>query len=1053
MNSAPQAKGPVAWMASNAVAANLLMLFLLLGGLMCAMLIKQEVFPDFTLDEVEVSVEYSGASPEEVEQGVVLAIEEAVQGLEGVDEVTSTSSEGSCTVTIEALKGANIDRLLQDVKSEVDSITSFPDEAEEPIITVASHDHDVLSVMLYGRLDELVLRELAEQLRTDLLSDTGITKVELAEVSDLQVNIEPSQDKLRALGLTLEDVADTLRNASVDLPGGGVKTASGEVLVRMKNRKDYAREFARTPVVTTGDGSQVLLSDIAKVSEGFEDSDIITTYDGKPAVRLDVYRVGDQTPNSVAQAVQARLENFRLQLPKGVDINIMNDKSITFNQRMELLLSNGFLGLVLVFFVLALFLDLRLAFWVAMGIPVSFLGSFLILGALGVSINMITMFAFLIALGIVVDDAIVVGENVYTLREQGMPPLQAAIRGTKEISGPVVFSVLTNIVAFVPMLYMPGVMGKVWFAMPIVVISVFSISLIESLFILPAHLAHMKQSANKGLSGLIQRGQKRVSNGLFFFIHRIYRPLLDRCSAWRYLTIASGLAILILSGALVASGRLGFTLSPRVQSDYAYATAELPYGSPVANTKAVRDRLLAAADEVIAENGGDRLSQGVYAKIGGAGRDISGSHVVTIQVYLTDAETRPISTQEFVDKWRQKTGTIPGLENILFLSDKGGPGGGNSLEIQLAHRDVDQLKAASSELAQALSYFPKVSDIDDGYSLGKQQIDFTMTPQGESLGLDADAIASQIRAAYEGVEVVRQQRGRNEIKVVVRRPESERISEFDLEEFIVRTPDNIEVPLRNVVNITRGRAFTVINHVNGQRSLLVTADVTPDNETSQVLSDILRDTMPQLQAKYPGLSYSIEGKQGDMAEGTSSLFSGLILAMLVIFALLAIPFKSYTQPAIVMCSIPFGAAGAIIGHALLGYSISLQSLLGIVALSGVVVNDSLVFIDCINQLRAKGINAYDAVLQAGTSRFRPIMLTTLTTFGGLAPMIMETSRQAQFLIPMAVSLGVGILFATGVTLILVPSLYLVLEDIKALRARIRGRKRIHAPIVAHEQNI
>ncbi|MBI9079864.1 MAG: efflux RND transporter permease subunit [Pseudodesulfovibrio sp.] len=1028
-NTPKETKGPIAWMAGNSVAANLLMVVLLVGGLAFGMQIKQEVFPEFSIDTVNVSVSYPGASPEEVEQGIVLAVEQAVQGLDGVKEVTSTSSEGSANISIEALEGADLQKLTQDVKSEVDRISSFPEESEDPVVSEASRKRDVLSIMVYGNQDLVVLRELTEQLREELISDPGVTQVELSEVSGLQISVEVPQDKLRAHNITLETVAQRLRNASVDLPGGGIKTESGEVLVRMKERRNLGQDFARTPIVTGSDGTQILLEDIGTVIDGFEDTDIRATYNGMPAVRIDVYRVGDQTPITVSETARKRLDVFQDRLPEGIYVDILNDSSIIYSQRMDLLLNNGYLGLALVFILLALFLDPRLAFWVAMGIPVSFLGAFLILPALGISINMITMFAFLISLGIVVDDAIVVGENVYTMRQQGIPPLEAAIKGAQQIGMPVIFSVLTNIVAFLPLMFIPGTLGKIMYSIPVVVISVFFISLIESLFILPAHLAHMKDGNRSQIMDWVTKYQQRVSKGLLSFIQNRYRPFLDWCVTYRYATVAAGIGVLVLSVAFVASGRLGFTLMPKVESDFAYVTAELPYGSAVSKAEKLRDKLLAAANKIASENGGSQLVTGTFAKIGGSGRDISGSHVVKAQIFLTEADVRPISTDEFVQKWRNEIGEISGLESLIFEADRGGPGSGSSLEIELSHSDVTTLETAAAELAESLRYFPNVKDIDNGFSPGKQQLDFSVKPEGESLGLTAQEVANQIRAAYYGTEVLRQQRGRNEIKVVVRRPESERVSEYNLEELMIRTPDGKEVLLREVVDIKRGRAYTTIKHVNGRRALSITADVIPRSQTTQVLDELLKQTMPELKTKHPGLSHAIQGKQGDMSEGTASLLSGLMLAMLVIYALLAIPFKSYSQPIIIMICIPFGAVGAILGHAAMGYSISLMSILGIVALAGVVVNDSLVFIDYANKERTSGHCAYEAVLKAGTARFRPIMLTTLTTFCGLAPMILETSRQARFLIPMAISLGFGILFATAITLILVPSLYMILEDI------------------------
>ncbi|CCO23841.1 efflux RND transporter permease subunit [Maridesulfovibrio hydrothermalis] len=1023
--------GAMSWMAGNPVASNLLMFILLVGGLVMAFNIKQEVFPEFTMDTVTVSVVYSGASPEEVEQGIVLAVEDAVMGLDGVKEVSSSASEGSGSVIVEAEEGYDLQRLSQDIKSEVDRITSFPEEAEDPKVKIASRKRQVMTLMVHGDEEPLALRKLAEQVREELINTSGVTQVELSEVSGLQVTIEVPQDKLRAYGLTLSDVAAKLAQTSVELPGGGIKTEAGEILVRFKERKDYAREFARVPIVTGEDGTQVLLEDIADVKEDFQSDDYISSFNGDPAVRLNVYRVGTQTPISVSDAVHEKLEIINEGLPDGVSVAVRNDSSDIFKQRMDLLLKNAYMGLGLVFIFLALFLEPRLAFWVAMGIPISFLGAMLILAPAGASVNMVSMFAFIISLGIVVDDAIVTGENVFTMRQQGMSWYEAACEGAKRIAMPVTFSVLTNIVAFMPMFFIPGVMGKIFKVIPLVVISVFFISLVESLFVLPAHLGHCRGRKPGKIMGYILRHQQKISGGLLTFIHKVYRPFLDRAVTWKYLTVAIGFACLIVAFAYIKSGRMGFTLFPKIESDYAYLTVDLPYGTAKEVTLRVQDKVLDAAEQVAQENGGEELVEGVYSSIGGVGRrGSSGSHVLKVQVFLTDADSRPITTEEFVNQWRRNLGPIPGSESILFESDRGGPGAGGSLEIELSHSNIEVLKRASADLAKALATYPKVKDIDSGYSPGKRQLDFELLPTGRSLGLTSRSVANQIRSSYYGAEVLRQQRGRNEVKVMVRLPESERVSKYNFEEMMIRTPKGTDVPLREVVKIKDGRAYTTIDRRNGRRVVSVSADVNPRKETSQIMSAVVADVLPQLKADYPGLGYSLEGKQADLKESTDSLISGLLIAMMVIYALLAIPFKSYFQPIIVMICIPFGIVGAVVGHILLGYSLSLMSLFGIVALSGVVVNDSLVFIDYVNIQRRKGHCAYDAVLEAGTARFRPILLTTLTTFGGLAPMILETSRQARFLIPMAISLGFGILFATAITLLLVPSFYLIFEDIR-----------------------
>lgn len=1025
-------RGPIAYMARNHVAANLLMVVFLVGGLIWGSRIKQEVFPDFDLDIVNVSVPYPGASPEEVEQGIVLAVEEAVLGLDGVDKVTATAREGVGTVTIEALVGADIQKLAQDVQNEVDRITSFPEESEEPRVEIATRRREVVTLIIYGERDERVLRDTAENIRDGLLQEPGITQVELSGARNLEIGIEVPQHNLRNYNLTLEEVARRVRATAVEVAGGGVKTEGGEVLVRMKERRDWGREFARIPVITANDGTQVRLEDIAAIIDGFEDTDQYATYDGKPAIMVAVYRVGDQTPIAVSAAVKTFVERYRPDLLPGLSIAVLNDRSDIYRQRLELLMVNGLVGLVLVFLLLGLFLEARLAFWVALGIPISFMGALLFLPAMDVSINMMSMFAFIVALGIVVDDAIVVGENVYHNRQEGMSMMAAVVAGARDVSMPVTFSILTNIAAFVPLAFVPGVIGKIFKTIPLVVITVFMISLIESLLILPAHLAHQRDRAPKGLFGWIHRRQQGFSAWFSRNVRERYGPFIDAALRNRYLTLAIGAVVLLLTVSYVMSGRLGMTLFPKIEADYAFVEAALPYGSAVSRTEAVRDHLIQTAREVGEENGGVRLVKGIYAEIGSSDEGVGGGHSLQVRVYLTDPDVRPISTVRFIEAWRKKVGEIAGLDSLSLQSDRGGPGSGAALTVELTHQDLEVLEKAGEDLADTLSGFASVKDIDDGFSPGKQQLDFTVRPEGRALGLTAQEVAWQVRNAFYGAEVLRQQRGRNEVKVMVRLPLEERVSEYNIEELMLLAPNGAEVPIRQAVDVERGRAYTEIDRRAGRRVIYVTADVEPQSQAGWVLDAIKADALPMLMDRYPGLRYSFEGKQADMAESMQSLVSGLLLAMLAIYALLAIPFKSYIQPAIVMMSIPFGIVGAVLGHMLMGYSLSVMSMFGVVALSGVVVNDSLVLIEYTNRLRRAGASAHDAVQAAGIQRFRPILLTTLTTFGGLAPMIFETSRQARFMIPMAISLGFGIVFATFITLILVPCLYMVIDDVVRL---------------------
>lgn len=1018
--------GPVAWMVKNRVTPNLLMLVLLLGGLFLALQIKQEVFPDFEFDIVRVSVSYSGSSPEEVERGIILSIEEAVRGLEGVKEIESRASEGSGRVSIELLEDADHQRVYQDIKQEVDRITTFPEDAEEPSVSLLAHRRGVLRLQIFGNASEWVLREVAEQVRDRLLTNSGITQVDLVGARDYEIQIEVSQASLRAYNLTIEEIASRIGDTAVEIPGGSVKTSGGEILLRIDESRDWAREFAEIPIVSTAGGSVLLLGDIATVREGFEESDRLATYNGKPNIGLEVYRVGEETPISISEATRRALAEIEPDLPAGIEIAINRDRSNVYQQRMQLLLKNACIGLGLVLILLGVFLETKLAFWVTMGIPISFLGSFLFLYPAGASINMISMFAFIVALGIVVDDAIIAGENIYECRQRGMDFITAAVVGAREVMTPIAFAILSNLVAFMPLYFIPGVMGKVFSVIPLVVVTAFIVSWVEAVFILPAHLAHSKPSS--GIIGrTIQRGRRVVAGLLDRFIHGAYSPLLRFCIVYRYAVVAANLAVLAIVVTYAMSGRIGFVLMPRAESNFAMVTAVLPYGSPVSETKGVRDRLVGAARKVAGENGGDQLVEGISALID--------DNEIYIRAMLTAPDIRPITTRQFTLDWRAAAGRITGLESLKFESDRGGPGSGAGLTVELSHRDIDVLEATAAGLAERMAEYPQLRDIDDGSSAGKEQINFKILPEGQSLGLTAYDVARQVRYAFYGAEALRQQRGRNEVTVKVRLPEEERGGEYDIEQLLVRTPAGRDVPLMQVAEVSRDRAYTSINRRDGQRTVRVTANVQPIGETSRIRAALADDILPAMQRDIPGLTYSFEGRQAEMRDSMQSLVTSFIIALCAIYALLAIPFGSYVQPLIVMAAIPLGVVGAVIGHLLMGYNLSVMSMMGVVALSGVVINDALVMLDFANKRRREGIERAEAIIMAGIRRFRPIMLTTLTTFGGLAPMIFETSRQARFMIPMAISLGFGIIFATLITLVFVPCLNLIADDIVALFER------------------
>ncbi len=1029
--------GPIAWMAGHTVAANLVMLIFILGGLLVGTRLTQEVFPQFDVDLIRVSLAYPGASPEEIERGIVLAVEDTVRGLDGVKTVTATINEGKATVSIELVTGVNANSLLQDVTNEIERIQSFPDLAEAPVISLAEVRKQVLTVMVHGDLEEQTLRDVAERLRDELLQRPGITLVELGGARAREISIEVPQRHLRAYGLTFNRIAREIGEAAIDLPGGGVKTAGGEVLLRTQERRDFGREYAGLPLTSTPDGAMVTVGDIATINDGFEETDEAAFYNGQRAIQVKVFRVGRETPQSVSESVHAYLDEWRPELPDGLGLAIWNDQSEIYQDRMQLLLKNAFLGLILVLLLLGLFLDLKLAFWVTAGLPTSIIGAFLLIPLTGASINMISLFAFIVTLGIIVDDAVVAGEIIYQKREQGLPPGEAAVAGAREIAGPITFAVLTNIAAFLPLFFVPGDTGNFMRQIPSVVVAVFVVSLIESLFVLPAHLSGTRPPT--GFWKTLDRPRRWFSGAMRTFIRDRYQPFLRTVIANRYMTVAVGLACLSLAVGTVAGGHIPFHFIPAIDSELVMAQATLPYGTPLESSRAVLARLQQAANTTVEAHGGPSVVRGVYAQIGsslprmGPGdtdQAATGSHLVGMMVFLVPADARDFGGADFSNDWRAAVGTIPGLESITFKAEIG-PTGGAPIDIQLTHRSRPVLEAAARELAGALAQYQGVTDIDTGVSVGKPQLNFRIKPAARSLGLNATDLAQQVRAAFHGVEALRQQRGRDEVKVMVRLPEAERRSSFTVEQLILLTGQGGEIPLAEAAEIERGHAYTEIKRRDGRRVVAVTADVDERlSDANTIIGAVTGQELAALTKKYPGLHYSLEGQQASQQESLSAMGVGFALALLLIYGLLAIPFRSYVQPLIVMLTIPFSIIGAVVGHLLLGYGLSIISLFGIVALAGVVVNDSLVLIVATNRFReAQRGSLADAVVQGAMQRFRPIVLTSLTTFFGLAPMIFETALQARFIIPMAISLGFGILFATVIVLTIVPAVYLMVEDL------------------------
>ncbi len=1029
----------VRWFVRNGVAANLLMGLIVVVGATRLFTIKKEVFPEFSSDLVSVSVLYPGAAPEEVEEGVVIRIEERLQGLDGVKKLRSTANENVGLVVVEVDDDYDVARLLNDIKSRVDAIDTFPEEAEEPVIEELVMTRQVIEVAVYGDAEERTLKVLGDRLREDLAALPEISQIELVSTRPYEISIEVSEENLRRYALTFDEVADAVRRSSVDLPGGRIDSRSGEILLRGEGQAYRGAEFERIPLRTNA----------------FADTDLWSRFNGKPEVILKIFRTGAQSATDVVAATKTHLAEIAPTLPNGIEVATYQDETAILQARLRLLMKNGFFGFVLVFVVLALFLRLSLAVWVALGIPISFLGGFALMPSLDVSINMISLFAFIVVLGIVVDDAIVVGENVYSHFQRGKHAVEASIAGTSEVLKPVVFAVLTTIAAFAPILGVTGIIGKFMRVIPLVVIATLIFSLIESLLILPAHLSHVKRREDPLHPPFWRRVQRRVSEGLITFIATRYQPFLDRVIKWRYATVATGVGLLLITTAIVGAGWIEFHFMPPVEADNVAVSLTMPQGTPAEVTDLAIRQLESAALELeqelegehgevfrhtLATVGAQPFRQAENQRFGDVAADFSAAHLGEVNIELMGAEERSVTSIEIADRWREKAGTIPDAVETSFTSSLFSSG--DPIHVELSGPDVGRLRAAAEQLKEALRAYPGVREISDSFRAGKRELDLRVTPEGEAAGLSQIAVARQVRQAFYGEEVQRLQRGRDEVKVMVRYPKTDRESLADLEGLRVRGAGALEIPIGIAAVTSMSRGPATIERTDRRRVVNVTADVDlAAGNPNTILADLEQTALPLLLIEHPGIRYSFEGEQEQQRETLQGLATGFVVALFVIYGLLAIPFRSYVQPLIVMSAIPFGIIGAVWGHLLMGHDLAIMSVFGIVALTGVVINDSLVLVDFINRDVAQGTPHREAIRRGGGARFRPILLTSLTTFASLTPLLLERSLQAQFLVPMAISLAFGVLFATGIVLVLVPALYSILEDVRERLSRLRARTR------------
>ena len=1023
-------RGAIAWMAHNSIAANLLMMLLLGGGIWSAIVIQKEVFPQYQLDIVEVTVGYPGAAPEEVEQGILRPVEEAVRSVEGIREITSSAREGRGEVLIELVAGQNRMKVYQDIDQAVSRIRTFPDQIEQPEVRLEVEQQEVMQIAVYGPIDIWSLRKLAEQLRDQLQAHEQITQVSLHRVPTYVTHVEVPRQRLREYGLTLPDIADVIRTSSQDVPAGSVQTTAGEILLRVKARKQWAEEFAGIEIVSGRNGPVITLGDIATIRDGFEEVGFHSQFSQTPSVELDIYRVGSQSPIDVAEAVEETMRDFESILPPGVKWRIDSNDAEEFRRRLALVMDNALVAVIIVFGILALFLEFRLAFWVMMGMVVAFIGALLLLPVAGVSVNMISLFGFLVVLGIVVDDAVVVGENVYEKRQTAVGDELAAVDGTNEVAAPVTFSILTNIVAFVPLMFIPGETGKFWSPLPVVVIIVLALSLVESLFILPAHLARtpdMKKRSGPG--GWLHDRQQQFSRGFNRLVEIVYQPIINVSLRFRYVTASLALAVLLVLGAYATSSHMGMVLMPEVSADEIEAGVRMPVGTTPDQAARIADTVTQASVRMFEEYNLHEVAEGIKT-------NVRGQSFIDVEIVMKPPDQRDMTAKEVIDLWRDSIGDLPGVNQVTFRAERGPGGHRRAISMDLSHSDIEVLEKAATAFVARVEAYSNTRDVSDNYDKGKSQYDFRLRPEGRALGLTDEELGDQLRGAFFGSLALRLLRGTNEIEVRVKLPEDQREDMHHLEDLVIRTPGGTEVPLLDVAEVTRNAAFTSINRRDGRRVIGVSMDAQPAGAVTQVVEALNAEELPRLREDFPGITWTFKGSDAEMRQATASLWGYFGMALAVIYSLLAVAFRDYVQPLIVLVAIPFGIVGAVIGHIVLGYDLSLVSLMGVIALSGVVINDSLIMVDYANRRRGSAsggaVSAAEAISQAGLRRFRPIMLTTLTTFGGLMPLIFETSLQAQYIIPMAISLGFGILFSTAITLVLVPCLYMILEDVQGL---------------------
>lgn len=1043
----------ISFFARNDIATNIMAVaIVVLASWLALEKIPYEIQPNQEFPEVRVQIVYRGGSPADIERDVAIPIEQALEGLSGIRVLETEINSGGCNLIVGAKSGVDPKDLLEEVKARVDRVSTFPNEIEPPRYSVpASEDwREVITIAVAGDMSEHDLLATARRVRDEVAALPGITSARVGGNSPPEISIEAKPEELLHYGLSLSDLTDAIQRSSIDLPAGSINAPGGNVTLRTTGQA-YSRDDFEKILLRSRDGADVRLGEVATISDGFEENQKIVRFNGTPALLVEVMRVGDQNALEIAEQVKEYVTKSESRLPSGIALSVWDDDSQALRGRLSTLINSLVQGAFLVLIVLGLFLRPTLALWILLGIPVAFAGGLLFMPLMGNTINLMSLFGFIIVLGIVVDDAIVTGENIYTKLREGIEPAEAAILGAKEVATPVTFGVITTIVAFIPLMFMPDTWKPYTAPILPVVAPVLIFSLIESKLILPCHLKHLKTNRSKGKLNAFERFQQKISHGLEAFIEKIFQPTLNRCLKHRYITASIFLALALSFLGYGLSGRQGFVNLPTIDRDMINAWVEMPRDTPLEETDVMVDHLYATAqvlqDEYRDPVTGESLITNIITSTGGwHSRPNSDPSQGSIAFELLPPEERSkqfghLRNDDIIARYRELVGPIE--DKVRRFNAFGSMGGGRFGDDSGRSIEVEVRGQYSPEKVLALDQIEELFDSyrADGISAtwhnadrSREEIQLKLKPLALELGLNQRELASQVRASFFGEQAQRIQRERDDIRVMVRLPQADRESLDTLNNLILRAPNGTTIPFSSAADLTFTSSPGRLDRINGAQVNRCSAEVLDDKVDIMGLSRRAAPEIDRILAG-TGLTWSYVGFVADDGETKRNTLIGGSLLILVIYALLAIPFKSLIQPLFVLLAIPFGIIGAYVGHMIMGQTPSWLSVFGIMALTGVVVNDSLVLVDFINRRRDSGLSLHDAVLVAGARRFRPILLTSLTTFAGLIPLILERSLQAQFLKPMAISLAFGILFATFITLLLIPTAYLIAEDLKALFAK------------------